>query len=135
VGALDPNLRIFDIIMYTPYGTSYNSYVVKGSEKTAVFETVKVEFFDEYIERLKDLDIDITNIHYIVLDHTEPDHAGSVAKLLEISPNGKVVGSAPAIKFMKKIANRDFESITVGDGDTLSLGNKTLQFISAPFLH
>ncbi len=135
VGALDPNLRIFDIIMYTPYGTSYNSYVVKGSEKTAVFETVKVEFFDEYIERLKDLDIDITNIHYIVLDHTEPDHAGSVAKLLEISPNAKVVGSAPAIKFMKKIANRDFESITVGDGDTLSLGNKTLQFISAPFLH
>ncbi|EEH99512.1 hypothetical protein CSBG_03138 [Clostridium sp. 7_2_43FAA] len=135
VGALDPNLRIFDIIMYTPYGTSYNSYVVKGSEKTAVFETVKVEFFDEYIERLKDLDIDITNIDYIVVDHTEPDHAGSVAKLLEISPNAKVVGSAPAIKFMKKIANRDFESITVGDGDTLSLGNKTLQFISAPFLH
>lgn len=135
VGALDPNLRIFDIIMYTPYGTSYNSYVVKGSEKTAVFETVKAEFFDEYIERLKNLDVDITKIDYIVVDHTEPDHAGSVAKLLEISPNAKVVGSAPAIKFMKKIANRDFESITVGDGDTLGLGNKTLQFISAPFLH
>ena len=135
VGALDPNLRVFDIIMYTPYGTSYNSYVVKGNEKTAVFETVKVEFFDQYIERLKDLDVDITKIDYIVVDHTEPDHAGSVAKLLEISPNAKVVGSAPAIKFMKKIANREFESITVGDGDTLSLGNKTLQFISAPFLH
>ena len=135
VGALDPNLRIFDIIMYTPYGTSYNSYVVKGSEKTAVFETVKVEFFDQYIERLKDLNVDITKIDYIVVDHTEPDHAGSVAKLLEISPNSKVVGSAPAIKFMKKIANRDFESIIVGDGDTLCLGNKTLEFISAPFLH
>jgi len=135
VGALDPNLRIFDIIMYTPYGTSYNSYVVKGSEKTAVFETVKVEFFDQYIERLKDLDVDITKIDYIVVDHTEPDHAGSVAKLLEISPTAKVIGSAPAIKFMKQIANRDFESITVGDGDTISLGNKTLEFISAPFLH
>ncbi|MBS5949749.1 MAG: FAD-dependent oxidoreductase [Clostridium sp.] len=135
VGALDPNLRIFDIIMYTPYGTSYNSYVVKGSNKTAVFETVKVEFFDQYIERLKDLDVDITKIDYIVVDHTEPDHAGSVAKLLEISPTAKVVGSAPAIKFMKQIANRDFESITVGDGDTISLGNKTLEFISAPFLH
>lgn len=135
VGALDPNLRIFDIIMYTPYGTSYNSYVVKGSEKTAVFETVKVEFFDQYIERLKDLDVDITKIDYIVVDHTEPDHAGSVAKLLEISPTAKVVGSAPAIKFMKQIANRAFESITVGDGDTISLGNKTLEFISAPFLH
>ncbi|MBE6055059.1 MAG: MBL fold metallo-hydrolase [Clostridium sartagoforme] len=135
VGALDPNLRVFDIIMYTPYGTSYNSYVVKGSEKTAVFETVKVEFFDQYIERLKDLDIDVSKIDYIVVDHTEPDHAGSVAKLLEISPNAKVVGSAPAIKFLRKIANRNFESITVGDGDTLGLGNKTLQFISAPFLH
>ncbi|MDV4152606.1 FAD-dependent oxidoreductase [Clostridium sp. AL.422] len=135
VGALDPNLRVFDIIMYTPYGTSYNSYVVKGSEKTAVFETVKVEFFDQYIERLKDLDIDINNIDYIVVDHTEPDHAGSVANLLEISPNAKVVGSAPAIKFLKEIVNRDFESIVVGDGDTLGLGNKTLQFISAPFLH
>ena len=59
VGALDPNLRIFDIIMYTPYGTTYNSYVVKGTEKTAIFETVKVEFFDQYIERLKNLDVDI----------------------------------------------------------------------------
>lgn len=135
VGALDPNLRVFDIIMYTPYGTSYNSYVVKGSEKTAVFETVKAEFFDQYIERLQDLDVDITKIDYIVVDHTEPDHAGSVSKLLEISPNAKVVGSAPAIKFLKKIANRDFESITVGDGDTICLGNKTLHFISAPFLH
>lgn len=54
VGALDPNLRVFDIIMYTPYGTTYNSYVVKGSEKTAIFETVKAEFFDQYIARLKD---------------------------------------------------------------------------------
>ena len=135
VGALDPNLRVFDIIMYTPYGTSYNSYVVKGSEKVAVFETVKAEFFDQYIEKLKNLDVDITKIDYIVVDHTEPDHAGSVAKLLEISPKAKVVGSAPAIKFMKEIANRDFESITVGDGDTIGLGNKTLQFISAPFLH
>lgn len=135
VGALDPDLRIFDIIMYTPYGTTYNSYVVKGSEKVAVFETVKEKFFDEYLERLKSLNIDITNIDYIIVDHTEPDHAGSVAKLLDLSPGAKVVGSAPAIKFMKKIANKPFESITVNEGDTLSLGNKTLRFISAPFLH
>jgi NADH oxidase (H2O-forming) len=135
VGALDPDLRIFDIIMYTPFGTTYNSYVVRGSEKTAVFETVKVQFFEEYLQRLKSLDIDITNIDYIVVDHTEPDHAGSVAKLLELSPKAKVVGSMPAIKFMKKIANMPFEFITVNDGDTLSLGNKTLKFISAPQLH
>jgi flavorubredoxin len=135
VGALDPNLRIFDIIMYTPYGTTYNSYVVKGTEKVAVFETVKEQFFDEYLERLKSLDININKIDYIVVDHTEPDHAGSVCKLLELSPNAKVVGSATAIRFMKNIANRDFSSIIVGDGDHISLGNKTLKFISAPFLH
>ncbi|MDD7795669.1 FAD-dependent oxidoreductase [Clostridium sp. 'White wine YQ'] len=135
VGALDPELRIFDIIMYTPYGTTYNSYVVKGSEKVAVFETVKEQFFDQYIERLKDLNIDVSKIDYIVVDHTEPDHAGSVAKLLELSPGAKVVGSAAAIRFLKNIANREFESIIVSDNDTLSLGNKTLKFLSVPFLH
>jgi len=135
VGALDPNLKIFDIVMYTPFGSTYNSFVVKGSEKTAVFETVKIKFFDEYIERLTSLDINIENIDYIVVNHTEPDHAGSVAKLLEISKNAKVVGSAAAIKFLKQIANRDFEYITVKDGDSINLGNKTLSFISAPFLH
>lgn len=135
VGALDPDLRIFDIIMYTPYGTTYNSYIVKGSEKVALFETVKAEFFDEYLDRLQSLDVDITKIDYIVVDHTEPDHAGSVARILDLSPNAKVVGSPAAIKFMKKIANKPFESIVVGDGDSLNLGNKTLKFISAPFLH
>lgn len=135
VGAFDPDLRIFDIIMYTPYGTTYNSYVVRGSEKIAVFDTVKAQFFDQYIERLDSLNIDFRNIDYIVVSHTEPDHAGSVAKLLELSPKAKVVGSAAALKFLKGIANREFESITVGDGDSISLGNKTLNFISVPFLH
>jgi flavorubredoxin/NADPH-dependent 2,4-dienoyl-CoA reductase/sulfur reductase-like enzyme len=135
VGALDPNLRIFDIIMYTPFGTTYNSYVVKGSEKVAVFETVKEKFFDEYLERLKSLDINIEEIDYIVVNHTEPDHAGCIGKLLEIAKDAKVVGSAAAIEFLKGIINTDFQSITVGDGDNISLGNKTLSFISAPFLH
>lgn len=135
VGTLDPNLRIFDIIMYTPYGTTYNSYVVKGSEKVALFETVKVTFFEDYLEKLKELDIDITKIDYIVVDHTEPDHAGSVAKILELSPKAKVVGTPIAIKFMKQIANKEFDYIAVGDGDSISLGNKTLKFISAPMLH
>jgi len=135
VGALDPNLRIFDIIMYTPYGTTYNSYVVRGSEKIAVFETVKEQFFHQYLERLESLNINIKNIDYIVVNHTEPDHAGSVGKLLEIAKNAKVVGSAAAIKFLKGIINRDFEYIIVGDKDSINLGNKTLSFISAPFLH
>jgi flavorubredoxin len=135
VGALDPNLRIFDIVMYTPYGTTYNSYVVKGSEKVALFETVKEQFFPEYIDRLKNLGIDINNIDYIILDHTEPDHAGSISKLLDLSNNATVVGSQIAISYLEQIANREFKSIIVKDGDSISLGNKTLKFISAPLLH
>ncbi|MGG5460336.1 FprA family A-type flavoprotein [Clostridium sp. B9] len=135
VGALDPNLRVFDIIMYTPYGTTYNSYVVKGSEKTAVFETVKAEFFDQYTSRLKDLGVEPSEIDYIVVSHTEPDHAGSIGKLLDLAPNAKIVASPTAIGYIKEIINRDFESIPVKEGDTLSLGNKTLKFMSVPQLH
>jgi len=134
IGALDPNLRIFDIIMYTEFGTTYNSYLVQGTEKIAIFETVKVKFFNEYVEKLKS-EIDIAKLDYIVVDHTEPDHTGSIEKLLDLAPNVKIVGSAAAIKFLKAIVNRDFESIAVNSGDTLDLGGKTLKFISAPFLH
>lgn len=135
VGALDPELRVFDIIMHTPYGTTYNSYVVKGSEKTAVIETVKVEFFEQYLERLEDLEVNLKELSYIVVNHTEPDHAGSVAKLLALAPNAKVVGSPIAIKYLKAITNTDFEYIEVREGATLSLGNKTLKFLSVPMLH
>lgn len=135
VGSLDPELRIFDVIMYTPYGTTYNSYVIKGSEKTAIFETVKEKTFEQYLERLKSLNVNFDEISYIIVQHTEPDHAGSVAKLLDYAKNAKIVGSAPAIRFLKQIANRPFESITVKQNDTLSLGDKTLRFIEAPFLH
>lgn len=135
VGALDPNLRVFDIIMYTPYGTTYNSYVVKGNEKTAVFETVKEQFFDEYISRLEDLGVNPSELDYIVVSHTEPDHAGSIGKLLDLAPNAKIVASPTAISYVKEIINRDFESIPVKEGDSLSLGNKTLKFLSVPQLH
>lgn len=121
--------------MYTPYGTTYNSYVVKGSEKTAIFETVKAEFFDQYIARLKDLGVEPSEIDYIVVSHTEPDHAGSIGKILELAPNAKIVASPIAINYIKEIVNGDFESIPVKDGDSISLGNKTLKFMSVPFLH
>ncbi len=134
IGSLDPNLRIFDIVMETEFGTTYNSYVVKGSEKTAIFETVKVKYFDEYLEKLKS-EISLTDIDYIVVNHTEPDHAGSIEKLLDYAPQAKIVGSAAAIKFLQAIANREFHYEIVDFSKTLSLGDKTLQFISAPFLH
>ena len=135
VGALDPKLRVFDIIMHTPYGTTYNSYVVSGNEKIAIFETVKYEFFDEYVERLKDANIDFSKIDYLVVSHTEPDHAGSVEKMIELCPNITVVASPVAIKYLEKVTNKNFKHIKVSDKSELSLGDKTLKFISAPFLH
>lgn len=134
IGATDHDLRVFDIIMYTEFGTSYNSYLVKGSEKTAVVETVKYTFTEEYLKQLQE-EIDVTTIDYIIVDHTEPDHSSTVGALLDLAPQAVVVGSSPAIRFMKMIANRPFDYIIVGDGDEISLGDKTLQFISAPFLH
>ena len=135
IGSLDPELRVFDIIMETKFGTTYNSYLVKGSEKTAVFETVKAKCFPEYVKKLEELLGSPKEIDYIVVNHTEPDHAGSVEMLLDLAPHAKVVGSANAIEFLREIANRDFDSIVVEHGDTLDLGNKTLKFVMAPFLH
>ncbi len=134
VGSLDPDLRVFDIIMQTEFGTTYNSYLVKGSEKIAVFETVKAKYFDSYIEKISEL-INPQDIDYIIVDHTEPDHAGSVEMLLKKAKKAKVVGSQAAIDFLKDIINSDFDHIVVNHGDILNLGNKTLKFISAPFLH
>ncbi len=133
-GILDPQLRVFDIIMNTEYGTTYNSYLLKGSSKIALFETAKRKCMDEYLDKLTSL-IDIKDIDYIIVDHTEPDHAGSAEKLIELNPAIKLVGTATAISFMKEICNTDFASIIVKEGDTLSLGDKTLRFIAAPNLH
>ncbi|WP_297404378.1 FAD-dependent oxidoreductase [uncultured Cetobacterium sp.] len=135
VGALNPELKVFDIIMETEFGTTYNSYIVKGSEKIAVFETVKEYKFEEYLKKVEDAIGDVKKIDYIILDHTEPDHTGSVGKLLDLVPNAKVVGSRNTIEFLENILNKKFAYIVVEHGDTLSLGNKTLKFLSVPFLH
>ena len=134
VGALDPNLKIFDIIMETKFGTSYNYYLLRGSEGIALFETVKEKFFDEHLEKIRSV-INLEDINYVVVNHTEPDHAGSVEKILEYAPNATVVGSNLAIKYLTEIINKPFKNKVVKDGETLSLGNKTLKFISAPQLH
>ncbi|MDD4171858.1 MAG: FAD-dependent oxidoreductase [Syntrophomonas sp.] len=134
VGVLDPELRVFDIIMTTEYGTSYNAYLVKGKEKSALIETVKVKFFDEYIQDLQKL-INLKEIDYLIMNHTEPDHAGSVEKLLQMIPGLTVVGSPTAIAFLKEITNSKFKYREVHHDEELDLGGKTLQFINAPFLH
>jgi len=133
-GALDPELRVFDIIMHTEFGTTYNAYLLKGSEKTALFETAKFKFFDSFIKNVQEI-TDVKKIDYLIMDHTEPDHAGSVEKLLEMNPSLTIVGTATAINFLKKIVNGDFYSLAVADDETLSLGDKTLQFMILPNLH
>ena len=134
VGVQDKDLRIFDIVMYTQYGTSYNAYVVKGDEKIALFETVKEKFFDEYLANLREV-TPLNKIDYIVANHTEPDHAGSYEKLLELAPEACVLGSASAINFLKEIINKPFRHRVVSEKDTVELGGLTMQFISVPMLH
>ncbi len=133
-GIVDDTLRVFDIIMYTEFGTSYNSYVLKAGDKTILFETAKAKFFDEYLEKLKEI-TEIDQIDYIVVNHTEPDHAGSVERLLEINPGLKIIGTGCAINFLKEIVNGEFTSIIVKDNQELKIGDKTLRFLCVPNLH
>ena len=133
-GVLDPDLRTFDIVMMTEFGTTYNSYVLKGSEKSVIFETAKLKFWDQFKENVENV-MSFKELDYIIVNHTEPDHAGSLEKILEINPTVQVVGTATAISFLKEIVNHEFYSIIVKDGMTLSLGNKTLKFMILPNLH
>jgi len=134
VGSLDFNLRVFDIIMRSDYGTTYNSYVVKGEDKTVLFEISKEGFFDQFIERLGSV-CDPKEIDYVVVNHTEPDHTGALIKLLEINPDLEIIASQSAANFLKNILNCDFKTKIVKEGDTVDLGGMTLNFISVPFLH
>lgn len=134
IGNLDPDLRTFDVIVPTEYGTSYNSYVYKASEKNVLFEASKEIFFDEYFDKLTEI-IALEDIDYVVLSHTEPDHTGTIERLLDLNPKLKLVGTSAGISFMREICNKEFNSIVVKDGETLSLGDKTLRFISAPNIH
>lgn len=134
LGALDPNLHTFDIIMHTEFGTSYNAYSLHSTEGVILFETVKDKFFDDYLSKILEV-TSLENIKYLVVNHTEPDHAGSVGKLLEKAPHIMVIGSCLAIKYLSEMINLPFKSKMVKDGDVLNLGNKTLHFISVPQLH
>lgn len=134
VGVLDRDLRVFDIIMETKFGTTYNSYVVKGTEKTALIETAKATRMEEYLKNIEAV-TDVHKIDYLIVDHTEPDHAGSAAKLLELNPEMEVVGTTGAINFLSQIVNAPFKSRAVKEGEEIDLGGKTLRFMIVPNLH
>ena len=134
VGVIDYKLRVFDIIMETEYGSTYNSYIVKGSEKTVLIDTAKALFKEEYFERIKDV-CAIEDIDYLVMNHTEPDHSGLIKDILEINPNIEIYASTPALMNLKEILNMSFKGNRVTNGMELSLGNKTLEFFIQPNLH
>jgi len=133
IGVLDKDIVTFDIVMETKYGTTYNSYFINAQKKT-IIETVKEKFKDEYLAKIRQV-TNPSEIEYIILDHTEPDHSGSLSHLLEIAPNATVVASGQALTYLQEIMGKPFKSLKVKDGDTLDLGNKTLKFIGAPNLH
>ena len=133
IGILDSELRTFDIIMETKYGTTYNSYFI-NADKKAVVETAKEKFWDTYKAKIEQV-CNPSEINYIIVDHTEPDHAGSIKRLLEIAPNAVVVGSNSAIKFLENQIGESFQYQIVKEGDIIDLGNKKLRIINAPNLH
>jgi len=133
IGILDYDIRTFDIVMTTEFGTSYNSYFI-NAEKKALVEVAKEKFSETYLNKLRSV-TDPEEIKYIILDHTEPDHSGSLGIILDLAPSATVVGSGNAVRYLEDILNKPFNSLVIKDGDKLDLGNKTLRFISAPNLH
>lgn len=131
VGVKNPELRVFDIIMNTEKGTTYNSYLIVD-EKIVLIDAVKDGFHNQSISNIKEV-IGDRPIDYVVVQHTEPDHSGSLLEILKEYKNAVVIASKPALINIKNIINSDFNGIEA-KGD-LNIGKRTLKFISAPFLH
>jgi flavorubredoxin len=134
VGAVDWDRRLFDALIPLPDGTSYNSYLIKGSEKTALIDTVDPTMRDTLINNLKQLGVD--NIDYVVANHAEQDHSGTLPQVLEKYSRAKVIAT-PKCKdiLIDLLMIPEKRFITVSDKETISLGNRTLEFIYAPWVH
>lgn len=136
IGVDDKTIDLFESQYVVPNGVSYNSYVILD-EKTAVMDTVDARASEEWLENLEKA-LDGRAVDYLVVQHMEPDHAGNIKKLAEKYPEMKIVGNAKTFPMMKQffdIDNIDERSVVVKEGDTLSLGKHTLQFIMAPMVH
>jgi flavorubredoxin len=132
VGAIDWDRRLFDALIPLPDGTSYNAYLVQGSQKVALIDTVDPSKSDTLMSYLQD----IPAIEYVIANHAEQDHSGSISQVLEKYPNARVVTTPKGQDMlMALLLVPEDRFITVNDGETLSLGNKTLEFIHAPWVH
>ena len=134
VGAIDWDRRLFDALIPLPDGTSYNSYLIKGNEKTALIDTVDTAMPEVLLSHLSELGI--KNIDYVIANHAEQDHSGAIPHVLEKYPEAKVVVT-PECKYMlmSLLLIPEDKFITVSDKETISLGDKTLEFIYAPWVH
>jgi flavorubredoxin len=134
VGAIDWDRRLFDSLIPLPDGTSYNSYLIKGSQKTALIDAVDPTMKEVLIEHLDELKI--KRIDYVIANHAEQDHSGAIADIVAKYPEAKVV-CTPKCKDMLidllMIPEDRFQ--TIADKETISLGDRTLEFIYAPWVH
>ena len=135
VGVKDWNRRIFDSLIPLPNGTSYNSYLILGTESKVLIDTVNPGFEREWEEKIRKI-VDLSDIDYVVMNHAEPDHAGAIPHIMKLNQKAKLItsqrGTKMAQTFFKVPENR---IMAVQDQQTLSLGDKTLRFIEAPMLH
>ena len=135
IGAFDPDLRTFDIILKTANGTTYNAYLIRGSDGVAVIDTVKEGFADDFFTRLESV-ADYSEINVIVLNHLEPDHTGALPELMRRAPQAQLYISQKAQSMLKGLLKRDELTFTaVMTGDSVSLGDRTLEFLHTPYLH
>ena len=134
VGAVDWDRRLFDELIPLPDGTSYNAYLVKGSEKTALLDTVDPSKTDLLIDNL--VNVGTNRVDYVVAHHAEQDHSGSIPDILMLYPDAKVVTNAKCKGMLIDLLNiAEDKFVTIEDGQRLSLGDKTLQFIYIPWVH
>ena len=132
-GLNDAEREIFDELIPLEHGTSYNSYIIKGSEKTALIDTMYPPKSEEYLKNLDENGI--INIDYIIANHGEQDHTGTLPLLIKKFPNAKIVTN-PTCKgnIMEMLLIEEDKFITIANEEELSLGDKTLKFIFAPLV-
>ena len=135
VGVNDHEIDLFEGQYDVPNGMAYNSYVIMD-EKTAVMDTVDARFKNEWMDKIKGL-LGDSQPDYLIVQHMEPDHSANIADFMQMYENTKIVASAKAFTMMRQFFGTAFEdrSIVIKDGDTLSLGKHSLQFIAAPMVH
>lgn len=134
VGAIDWDLKYFDRLIPLPDGTSYNSYLIRGSSKVALLDTVDPRKTETLVNNLVALGVD--KIDYIIAHHAEQDHSGSLPDILVLYPKAKIVTNPKCKSMLMELLHIEEEKfITVDDRQTLDLGGKTLEFIYTPWVH